>query len=204
MDCANCREKLVALFDEGLLMRPEGETAQHLESCPACRQEQVTLLNLQEELSLTSLPKPDENFARDFLPRLRQRLDVGGYRWRQGNLGWIPSLGFALLLVLLLMNTPVRIAPPRWFIAQTFSQEEWESYRIVEGTGRGAQFESVPEIDTEKFTRYLGDTEAEFINNLSSSKTYPYTDPLDKLDEMDDQTLNALLEKLKSYPVIRS
>jgi hypothetical protein len=77
-DCPSVREAILrtlAAEDGGIERRP---ILEHLERCPACREEGERVRALLGSLSGVEVPDPGELYWRGFLPRLRARIRAEG------------------------------------------------------------------------------------------------------------------------------
>src|SRR6266487_287869 len=72
MNCANCRDDMVACL-EGLLEAEQSRQCQaHLESCAACRTEYAAITRLQERLVTRGRAAAEVSFVEPVMRRVRQ------------------------------------------------------------------------------------------------------------------------------------
>ncbi len=102
MTCRDCQDQLIEYLD-GTLPREAAEAIQsHLTGCPACRQEERSLVAVLNE-ARAPLPEPSDLFWTNFLPRVRERIATRPEPWysflSKPAVGW-GSLSLATLMVL--------------------------------------------------------------------------------------------------------
>lgn len=203
MKCRHVADELIVHFDEGSLQELPEELKAHIETCPNCRQALEDLIRLQNGLAELTPAEPNPGYWNNFLPKLRQRFENESSRRRGRDLAWIPAMGIALILALVLLTSPTQIGPPIWYESQIWAEgstvlwdddltsEEWD--KLIQITGNEDIVSTI--VDA---------SELELIEQLSETYPYPSCDLIDQLGEMEEESFNAFLQKLMDYPIIQS
>jgi outer membrane lipoprotein-sorting protein len=112
MNCAECRENLVARV-EGLLDREESPQCEaHLESCAACRAEHVAITRLQKRLMTRGQTAAEVSFVAPIMRRVRavqskqERDSIMSKLFTRWGFGLGAAAGAAALIVALLLISP--------------------------------------------------------------------------------------------------
>ncbi len=203
--CSQVQEDLLRLFDEKNLRDPSPDLRAHLDECAACRREWKALLKLDDELQRLPAADPGETYWINFLPRLRRRMERPVAPPRRRDFAWVTAAVIALFFAVWLTRQPTPIAPPSWYstvmdencapafslLTTDFSEEE--RYRNPADSS-AADLNSV-EMDA---------VEMKLIDLFSARIGYVSEDPVDQLLNLDEQSIEKLLEALKKRPIIAS
>jgi hypothetical protein len=91
MNCEEAKIKLNALIDSEIDEKDVAPMISHLESCYRCREEYVSLLNLQKKMKGLPMPMPEKEWFEELPRRL--------FRRAGSIVGWVFFIGsYALLL----------------------------------------------------------------------------------------------------------
>lgn len=206
MKCREAQRRLLKRFDEGSLELDKGDLAIHVQDCPDCRLELDRLLKLK--LSLERFPdeRPEDSYWKNYLLRLRMRMETQPGSRRGRDPAWAPALGLALLLALFILSSPTRIAPPLWFANETSAEMSYSLTPRWEEPLTDQELESIAAAAEQHdiLKSYLDQSEIDLIDVFSNHEVYQADDPLEQLSEMDDASVSTILESLKSRPIIRS
>ena len=91
MNCEEAKIKLNALIDNEIDEKDVAPMISHLESCYRCREEYVSLLNLQKKMKGMPIPMPEKEWFEDMPKRL--------FRKAGSIVGWIFFIGSYVLLL---------------------------------------------------------------------------------------------------------
>jgi hypothetical protein len=204
----NCREieiQLLQLFDEESLTNLSGELQDHLKACRSCQWELGRLMKLQQELEKIPLPSPDTTFWQNYLPKLHWRMEES-QRHQRKSYTWIPSLAASMVFVMLLLKTPVQIAPPGWVNDVTVSS--WHIIASISPSNElsKSETESLQKAlqDTSVIKAVLGEESAALAVTMSQPTTYKSDNLIDKLSTLEDDAIVQILEELKQKSISHS
>lgn len=195
--CKAVQEELLERFDEGTFENLSESASKHISVCPGCRNELQELIALSKDLEKLPAPIPGDEYWIYYLPRLRERLDSRQKTSLLKRPAWAPSLTIAALFSLVVVFSPVKIAPPSWFQADKMVST---AEHILQEEELSKLEQSLYGTDTSEAA--LEPLELNLIFKLSQSQYEVQKDLYDQLAEMDDQTLEKILAQLNAQPII--
>lgn len=206
MKCREAQQQLLERFDLGPLELNEGDLAVHVQDCPECRLEWDRLLKLKQNLERFPDERPEDSYWINYLPRLRMRMETQPESRRRRDRAWAPSLALALFLVLFILTSPNRIAPPLWFARGPSTEVAYSQIPQWEEPLTDQELESIASAAEQDdiLESYLDPHEIDLIDVFSNHEIFQADDLMDQLSQMDDASVSTILESLKSRPIIRS
>lgn len=206
MTCSSISDELIRLFDEGTLERLPEEQQRHIDECPNCQDVYYELTNLQGTLAALPEKQPVDAYWVNYLPKLRQRMEQVPAKIGGRNLAWVPSLAMAALFMILLLTSPVQIAPPTWYTDQIAETSEPS---LLTYSGEYLTATELEELDTiweddEYMASQMDSTGLYVIEQITEMNIYETEDPIDYLNQLDDETLEEFFKTLMNKPIIRS
>jgi hypothetical protein len=206
MTCTTISNKLIRLFDEGSLERLPEELQRHIDDCPNCQDAYYELTKLRGTLAAMPAKEPDEAYWINYLPRLRQRMEQVPAKVTGRSLAWAPSLTMAALFMILLLTSPVQIAPPTWYITQISQTSELNMFSYSGDYLTATELEELGTIweDEEYIASQVDSTELYVIKQITAMNIYETEDPIDYLNQLDDETLEEFFKTLMNKSIIRS
>lgn len=206
LTCQQVNRALMQRFDEGSLESLPEELLAHLQTCPDCREEYEALTSLTH--SLVKLPQedPGETYWINFLPGLRRKMSVTEKPRRAKDPAWAPALALAAFFIILAFKSPVPVAPPSWYDVQSYVSLDLGSSSIWNGGYLEMEDDTFAEkINSSEFVEYyLGEDSAELFENLSDPSRKPLLDLNERLERLGEDKQDALFEKIKNIPIIKS
>ncbi len=206
LNCPEIHKHLLEAFDEGALDNLPDNVEKHIESCNNCQQNYLELVELDQGLAHIPVEEPSLDYWINFLPRLRQRMERVPAQVKRGDRAWRPALGTALVLTLLLIQSPQRISQPGWYAVDSQSSIE-NDLSVYAGDNITDQEFTLLEAaweDENLIASSLMTEEHDIIELFSTSNHYYSSDNIDDLARMDDDAIEYFLEQLKNRPIISS
>jgi hypothetical protein len=206
MTCTSINDELMRLFDEGSLDKLPEELQRHIDQCPNCQDTYYELTKLRGTLAAMPEKQPDEAYWVNYLPKLWQRMEQVPAKVSGRNLAWVPSLAMAALFMILLLTSPAQIAPPTWYTAQIPETSELSLFTYSGEALTTTELEELDSVmeDDEYLAAQMDSTGLYVIEQITEMNIYETEDPLDYLDQLDDETLEEFFKNLMNKPIIRS
>jgi len=203
ISCTVASTELIELFDQNRLGNLTADLTAHLSTCSKCQREYKELVTLNETFGTEKVLNPGDIFWTNFLPKLRWRMERESGPSRRLDHSLIPSLGLTILMLLVLLKSPIPIAPPSWY--STITQEDATATvsQIWNTQFNQYSIDNSQESST-NWNDYVSDSDLNIIEELSSPTKYTSNDPVDELLKLSDEQLEELFQKLKEKPIIKS